>query len=78
MEFLFPDVPFFNEFCIKIPDLKGFYAFCAEKGIYPGVKLERFFSEYRDALLVCVTETKTKKDLELFAETVRKYSDEKR
>ncbi len=60
--------PFFNEFTIKIP-------FQQEKliaeGIIPGLRLERFYPELAGCSLWCVTETKTKQQLDRLAEVLK-------
>ena len=61
----------FNEFVVRtdadpdalIKKLRG-------KGIMPGVNLTRWYPELGNALLVCATETKTRQDLDMFADAV--------
>jgi len=57
----------FNEFVIK---LKDDYAKCAQKllqsRIVPGLQLSRFYPELGNAMLVCVTETTTKAQIDAF------------
>ncbi len=61
----------FNEF--RIRSNKPF-AKIREKlmtqGIFPGVALEPFYPELKDQFLVCATETKSKEDLDRFAEAL--------
>ncbi|MFH1799810.1 MAG: aminomethyl-transferring glycine dehydrogenase subunit GcvPA [Candidatus Omnitrophota bacterium] len=63
--------PIFNEF--KVRSNKPF-AKVEEKmtaqGIFPGVLLEPFYPELKDQFLVCATETKSKEDLDRFAEAL--------
>ena len=40
------------------------------QGIFPGVALDSFYSELKDQFLVCVTETKSKEDLDRFTEAL--------
>ncbi len=48
---------YFNEFAVRIPDLDGFYSRALERGFIPGLRLERFNPEWKDYLLVALTET---------------------
>lgn len=61
----------FNEFKItsKKP-LAKLEAKMLEKKIFPGIALEKFYPELKDQLLVCATETKSKEDLDRFAEAL--------
>ncbi|MDZ7759294.1 MAG: aminomethyl-transferring glycine dehydrogenase subunit GcvPA [Desulfovermiculus sp.] len=57
--------PTFNEFVIKLPrDAEEVFVRCTEQGIVPGLPLGRYYSGLADHLLVCVTETKSKQDLD--------------
>jgi len=55
----FPDRPFFHEFVIKLDKPINNMA---------GYSLEKDFPELKNCFLLCVTETKTKEDLDLFVE----------
>ena len=61
----------FNEFRVRS---KKPFAKVEEKmmaqGIFPGVALEPFYPELKDQFLVCATETKSKADLDRFAEAL--------
>ncbi|HEV2614923.1 MAG TPA: aminomethyl-transferring glycine dehydrogenase subunit GcvPA [Gammaproteobacteria bacterium] len=58
---LFPDKPFFHEFAITLnKPIKNM----------AGYNLEKDFPEYKNSFLLCVTETKTKEDLDLFVENL--------
>lgn len=61
IEPLFPDKPFLHEFVIKL-----------KKSIpnFPGLNLGDYYPDYKNCFLLCVTETKTKKDLDLFVESI--------
>ncbi|MBS3780056.1 MAG: aminomethyl-transferring glycine dehydrogenase subunit GcvPA, partial [Desulfovermiculus sp.] len=57
--------PTFNEFVIKLPrDAEEVLAKGQERGIVPGLPLGRYYSGLNDHMLVCVTETKSKQDLD--------------
>lgn len=59
---------FFNEFVIRCPiPPSELNERLAAKGILGGVELGRWYPELKDSLLVCVTETKTKEQLDDFA-----------
>jgi len=49
--------PTFNEFVVEVPDLASRYPDMVERGLLPGLPLERLDPERRDQLLVCTTET---------------------
>jgi glycine dehydrogenase subunit 1 len=61
------DAPRFNEFVIQ---LKDDYASCAhkllQKKMVPGLQLARFYPELGNTMLVCVTETTTKEQIDAF------------
>lgn len=57
--------PFFNEFVVKFKSpIEKVQAHFREHGIEPGIAFEQFFPEYRNCLLVAVTETKSKAQLD--------------
>ncbi len=62
---------FFNEFVV---DFKGrgkdVYDRLKEKGIILGLPMERYYPELGDSYLVCVTETKTKEDMDVLIKEV--------
>lgn len=63
--------PTFNEFVVRFP---GGHAEAQEqlkdKGIIPGVDLGHYYPELEGHSLVCVTETKSKQDLDILAKEV--------
>ncbi|MBN1824014.1 MAG: aminomethyl-transferring glycine dehydrogenase subunit GcvPA [Endomicrobiales bacterium] len=69
---VFPDKPFFNEFAIKttkkIPEIRKKLA---SNGIIGPFELGDFHPEMKDCLLFCVTETKTKKDIDKLVEALK-------
>lgn len=65
------DRPFFHEFvlrCPKAPD--QLVAGLARRGILPGLPLGRYYQDLADSLLVCVTETKSKADIDRLAQAL--------
>jgi len=64
---LFPDRPFFKEFAIELPvSASVFNERLLRQGIVGGLSLSAFYPEYPNGLLVCVTETKTREDIDKF------------
>lgn len=63
----------FNEFVLKLPiSTDAFISKMEESKIMPGIPLSKWFSERRNEILITVTETKTKEDLDQFVECIRK------
>jgi glycine dehydrogenase subunit 1 len=63
--------PGFNEFVIQLPrDAEEVFARCTGQGIVPGLPLGRFYSGLEDHMLICVTETKSKQDLDSLVKEV--------
>ena len=61
------DKPFFNEFAIKISDkckIEEINRRLFESGIIGGLDLSYFYPDINNAMLLCVTETKTKEDID--------------
>jgi glycine dehydrogenase subunit 1 len=61
------DKPFFNEFAIKISDkckIEEINRRLIESSIIGGLDLSHFYPDINNAMLLCVTETKTKEDID--------------
>jgi glycine dehydrogenase subunit 1 len=56
--------PFFNEFVLRVKNLKEVLQRCAAARIVPGVPLGQWYSELEDGLLVCVTEMNEREEIE--------------
>jgi len=69
---LFKNKPFFNEFALKskVP-LDDLLEKLKAKKIFGGVKLNCFNQPYKDTLLVCVTETKSKAQIDRYVAAVK-------
>lgn len=68
----FANLPFFNEFVIKCNmPAEQVQEHFRRYGIEPGLALGRFFPELSDCLLVAVTETKNKDQLDHYVATMR-------
>lgn len=60
--------PFFNEFVVKTPKpAAALAAKLTENGIIAGLPLEEYYPDMRDSLLVCVTETASREDIDRLA-----------
>lgn len=65
--------PFFNEFAVRLPSPPAdFKSHLAESGILGGggVELGRWYPELKDSMLICVTETKSREQLDEFAAAI--------
>ncbi len=62
---------YFHESVIRIPNAIEVAKQCAEKGLLIGLCLENYFSELKDCVLVCVTETKIEDDLRTYCDLMR-------
>ncbi|HRY28438.1 MAG TPA: aminomethyl-transferring glycine dehydrogenase subunit GcvPA [Elusimicrobiota bacterium] len=65
--------PFFNEFAVKCPKPPELIAErLAKDKVLAGLALGRYFPELKDHLLVCVTEIKTRQDIDCFADLLER------
>jgi glycine dehydrogenase subunit 1 len=62
--------PVVREFAVRVPDLDGFVERARAEGINPGYPLGRDYPEYSDALLVAITERRTKEQIDRLASLV--------
>ncbi len=58
------DGPFFNEFVLRVRDLDRKWQCLADQKIVPGVRLGRWYSEFQDCLLLCVTEMNEREEID--------------
>lgn len=66
------EVPIFNEFVVRSErPFEQIQGELVRQGILPGIDLASFYPELGNAFLVCATETKTKEDLDRFAEALK-------
>ena len=66
---------FFNEFTVKCPcPPETIFKAGAALGIFPGVPLGRFRHEWRDLLLVAVTEKRTRKEMDDYLDFLRGFA----
>jgi glycine dehydrogenase subunit 1 len=68
---VFPDQTTFKEFAIRVgqPAEDAIRA-AREQGVHPGYALKRDYADMEDALLVCVTEKRTRADIDRLAEVL--------
>jgi glycine dehydrogenase subunit 1 len=64
------DTPTFNEFVVEIPGGAATHKKLMDKKISLGVGLEKDYPDLKDCYLLCVTETKTKSDLDRLVKEV--------
>ena len=63
--------PCFNEFVVEFPpDFKSTYNRLLEKNVVAGLPLSRWYPELAHHHLLCVTETRTRADMDLFVKEV--------
>lgn len=68
--------PTFNEFVVQCPkNAEEIFNRLAKKEIVPGLPLGRFYKEQVNDLLVCVTETKSKKEIEKLVQALGAISE---
>ncbi len=64
--------PFFNEFVISCPKpSEEILSGLADKKIIGGLPLSRFFPEMKNEILICVTETTTKAEIDSLVEALK-------
>ncbi|OGX33296.1 MAG: glycine dehydrogenase (aminomethyl-transferring) [Omnitrophica WOR_2 bacterium RIFCSPLOWO2_02_FULL_50_19] len=68
------NAPFFNEFVVRCgKETDKITGDLLKHGVVGGLPLGRFNPEMKNCMLICVTETKTKEDLDRFAELLGKH-----
>jgi glycine dehydrogenase subunit 1 len=64
---------FFKEFVIRLPrPVKEINIRLAEQGIMGGLDLEPYFPDMKNCMLICVTEQRTKAQIDRLAEVIAK------
>jgi glycine dehydrogenase subunit 1 len=64
--------PIFNEFVVKFPaGFESTYKRLLKKKIVAGLSLKPYYPELNDHYLLCVTETKTKDDMDAFVKELK-------
>jgi glycine dehydrogenase subunit 1 len=59
--------PFFNEFVVQVQNARTVWRRLKERNLIAGVVLEDWYPELKDCLLLCVTETHTRSEVERLA-----------
>ncbi len=73
-ELVYPDTPFFMEFVVKtVNPAEKILKKAEKKGIFAGVHLERFRKEWKDHILIAVTEKRTKEDMDRFLSVLNSF-----
>jgi glycine dehydrogenase subunit 1 len=67
---LFP-APRFNEFVVQLQNAPARFEKLAGRNIVPGLPLERFYPELTNSILVCVTETTRREEIDVLAESIQ-------
>jgi glycine dehydrogenase subunit 1 len=61
--------PFFNEFVVDLPvPLKKITRYLVKNKVIGGLALGKYYTSMKNSLLICVTETKSREDLDRYAE----------
>ncbi|HYJ14386.1 MAG TPA: aminomethyl-transferring glycine dehydrogenase subunit GcvPA [Candidatus Limnocylindria bacterium] len=68
LEPLFPG-PFFNEFVLQSDNLPKLFEDCAAQKIVPGIALEQWYPELKNAFLVCATEMNEREEIDRLVRT---------
>lgn len=66
------DKPSYNEFVVKVDDVKEINDKLLKNNIIGGLELEKYYPEMKDCLLFCVTEVITKQDMDKLIEIIKK------
>jgi len=75
LELVFPEQTTFKEFAVRVGrSAEEAIRAAREQGVHPGYALGRDYDGLDDALLVCVTEKKTREDIDRLAEVVTAWS----
>jgi glycine dehydrogenase subunit 1 len=62
---------FFNEFVLKVNSARAVWQRLKEQNLIAGIVLEDWYPELKDCLLLCVTETHTRSEIERLAEGLK-------
>jgi glycine dehydrogenase subunit 1 len=66
--------PFFHEFVIKLPkSAPAALDFMAQHGIFAGLDAGIYFPELLNTILVCVTEKRTKQEMDTYVNLLRTF-----
>ncbi len=69
------NTPTFNEFVVELNNpIEKFMESCLKHEVAPGVPLKRFQQSDKNGLLIAITEQKTKDDIDLLVDLIKKYA----
>ncbi|APJ04933.1 aminomethyl-transferring glycine dehydrogenase subunit GcvPA [Silvanigrella aquatica] len=64
----------FNEFVLDLNiSSQEFIKKCIENNVAPGVSLQRFFSEDKNGLLIAITEKKSREDIDILCDLLKRF-----
>ncbi len=66
------DNEFLYEFTVIIPDAERVLADLQKEGVYGGVALKQFYPEMKDAVTIAVTEKRSKEEIDLFVDLLKR------
>jgi glycine dehydrogenase subunit 1 len=69
--------PTYNEFLVKVPNLKSFLKECKENDLLPPLDMSNYFPDMVNIALVCVTESNSRESLEKFVSIAKSVSEVK-
>ncbi|MFX1277761.1 MAG: glycine dehydrogenase, partial [Promethearchaeota archaeon] len=69
--------PIYNEFLVKVPNVKSLIEQCKKNNLLPPLKLSKYYPNMKDKVLVCVTEMNSKESIEKFIESAKSSSNKK-
>ena len=76
-ELAFPDTPFFHEFVLRTPKpVDEISNHLLNHGIFPGYDLSKTYPDLKNHILIAVTETISKEDIDYFAAALQEVSND--
>lgn len=70
--------PTYNEFLLSCPDLDSLIKNCEELNLLPPLKISKFFTQMINVALVCITETNSRKSIDLFLQAAKNSTSEEK
>ena len=66
--------PTYNEFLVKCPNVNELIEQCKQENLLPPLIISKYFPDMKDIVLVCVTESNSREDIEKFIHAAQKAS----
>ena len=66
--------PTYNEFLVKCPNVNKLIEQCKQENLLPPLIISKYFPDMKDIVLVCVTESNSREDIEKFIHAAQKAS----